>query len=50
MKLIAVYDLYSDYLKVYQGQATATDLVMLLDGHYSHDKITRSLTKTLNKS
>ena len=47
MKLIAEFDLYSDYLIVNQGQATATDLSMLLDGHYSHDKITRSLSKTL---
>lgn len=45
MKLSKEFDLYSDYLIVNQGQATATDLSTLLEGHYSHDKITRSLSK-----
>ena len=43
MKLSSEFDLCSDYLIVNQGQAT--DLSTLLDGHYSHDKITRSLSK-----
>ena len=39
------HDLYSDYLVVNQGQATATRLSALLEGHFSHDRLTRSLTQ-----
>lgn len=45
MKLSNEFDLYSDYLIVNQGQATATDLSTLLEGEYSHDKITRALSQ-----
>lgn len=38
-----VFDLYSDYLLVNQGQTTATGLSTLVDGKLSHDTITRSL-------
>lgn len=38
-----VFDLYSDYLLVNQGQSTATGLSALLEGKLSHDAITRSL-------
>jgi DDE superfamily endonuclease len=38
-------DLYSDYLIVNQGQSTSTALSELLEGEYSHDKITRALSK-----
>lgn len=38
-------DLYSDYLVVNQGQATATRLSALLEGHFSHDRLTRSLNQ-----
>lgn len=38
-----VFDLYSDYLLVNQGQSTATGLSALVDGKLSHDAITRSL-------
>jgi len=38
-----VFDLYSDYLLVNQGQTTATGLSALIDGKLSHDTITRSL-------
>lgn len=38
-------DLYSDYLVVNQGQATATRLATLLETQLSHDAITRSLTQ-----
>ena len=46
MKLSNEFDLYSDYLIINRGQVFATDLSKLLDGLYSHDKITRSLSKT----
>jgi hypothetical protein len=36
-------DLYSDYLIVNQGQATATELSSLVEGNYSHDSVTRML-------
>lgn len=39
------HDLYSDYLVVNQGQATATRLAELLEGHFSHDRLTRSLNQ-----
>ncbi len=38
-----IFDLYSDYLLVNQGQPTATRLSALVDGKLSHDAITRSL-------
>ncbi|GAB4030784.1 transposase [Spirosoma gilvum] len=38
-----VFDLYSDYLLVNQGQTTATGLSTLVEGKLSHDAITRSL-------
>ena len=38
-------DLYSDYLVVNQGQATATRLSALLEGYLSHDRLTRSLNQ-----
>lgn len=38
-----IFDLYSDYLLVNQGQTTATDLAALVEGKLSHDAITRSL-------
>lgn len=38
-----VFDLYSDYLLVNQGQTTATGLSELIEGKISHDAITRSL-------
>ena len=48
MKLSNIFDLYSDYLIVNQGQATATALSELLEKNYSHDTITRALSsKTL---
>jgi hypothetical protein len=37
-------DLYTDYLAVTFGYATATGLSKLLDGSISHDKITRFLS------
>lgn len=38
-------DLYSDYLVVNQGQASATRLARLVEQHYSHDQFTRSLAQ-----
>ena len=43
--LLIEHDLYSDYLVVNQGQATATRLAELLEGHFSHDQLTRSLSQ-----
>ena len=40
-----IFDLYSDYLLVNQGQPTATRLSTLVEGKLSHDAITRSLTQ-----
>ncbi len=37
-------DLYTDYLAVTSGYATATGLSNLLDGRISHDKFTRFLS------
>jgi hypothetical protein len=42
---IDLADLYSDYLIVNQGQATATGLSALLDEEIKHDSITRLLHK-----
>ena len=45
MKFISpIFDLYSDYLLINQGQSSCTSLSALLDGELSHDKITRSLS------
>lgn len=38
-------NLYSDYLVVNQGQASATRLAALLEGEFSHDAFTRKLTQ-----
>lgn len=38
-------DIYSDYLIAQSGLATATGLSALLEGHLSHDQITRFLNK-----
>lgn len=38
-----VFDLYSDYLLVNQGQTTATGLAALVEDKLSHDAITRRL-------
>jgi hypothetical protein len=44
MKFVSpIFDLYSDYLIVNQGQSSCTGLSALLDYELSHDKITRSL-------
>ena len=39
-------DLYSDYLVVNQGQASATRLAALLEHEFSHDTFTRKLAQT----
>lgn len=39
-----IFDIYSDYLIVNQGQATATNLSAMIDNRLSHDSITRSLS------
>jgi len=41
-----IFDLYSDYLIVNQGQSVSTGLSTLLEGEISHDKITRSLNSS----
>ena len=38
-------DLYTDYLIVVNGQATATGLSDVLDNKISHDKFTRMLSR-----
>lgn len=43
-------DLYTDFLQVNFGLATATGLSQLLDGAISHDKITRMLANINNTS
>ena len=45
-----MFDLYTDYLQVSFGQATATGLSNIMDGAVSHDQITRMLSKTNNDS
>lgn len=42
-QLLPLHDLYSDYLIVNQGAATATGLSAMLEGQVSHDAITRCL-------
>jgi hypothetical protein len=39
-----IFDIYSAYLIVNQGQATATNLSSLIDNRLSHDSITRALS------
>ena len=40
-----LFDLYSDYLLSSFGKTTATQLSSLVDGAYSHDQITRLLSR-----
>ena len=40
-----IFDLYTDYLQVSLGLATATGLSKLMDNAVSHDQVTRALTK-----
>lgn len=40
-----VFDLYTDYLIINQGQSTATGLEALLEGKIKHDSITRALSE-----
>ena len=40
---MGLLDIYSDYLISQNGYATATGLCIMLDGHFSHVKITRFL-------
>jgi Transposase DDE domain len=40
-----VFDLYTDYLIVNQGQTTATGLEALLEGKLKHDSVTRALSE-----
>ena len=40
-----IFDLYSDYLLSSFGKTTATNMSSLLDGAYSHDQITRLLSR-----
>ena len=42
--MINIFDLYTDYLQVSLGQATATGLSKIVDNAVSHDQITRMLT------
>lgn len=44
-KLLPLHDLYSDYLIVNQGAATAVGLSAMIQGQVSHDAITRCLHK-----
>jgi hypothetical protein len=41
--MINIFDLYTDYLQVSLGQATATGLSKIVDNAVSHDQITRML-------
>jgi len=45
-----VVDLYTDYLIVVNGQATATGLSDVLDNEISHDKFTRMLLENLTQN
>jgi hypothetical protein len=45
-----IFDLYTDYLQVSVGLATATGLSALVDDEISHDQITRMLNKSENDS
>lgn len=40
-----IFDLYTDYLIVNQGQTTATGLEALLEGKLKHDSVTRALSE-----
>lgn len=44
-KILPLHDLYSDYLIVNQGAATAVGLSAMIEGQVSHDAITRCLHK-----
>lgn len=41
--MINIFDLYTDYLQVALGLATATNLSKIVDNDVSHDQITRML-------
>jgi len=45
MKQTDLFDFYADYLLTSFGQTTATGLSAMLDGHVSHDQVTRFLSK-----
>ena len=40
-----IFDLYTDYLLINQGQTTATGLEALLEGKLKHDSVTRALSE-----
>lgn len=40
-----IFDLYTDYLIINQGQSTATGLEAILEGKIKHDTITRALSE-----
>ncbi len=48
--MINIFDLYTDYLQVSLGLATATGLSNIVDNAVSHDQITRMLNKQSNDS
>ena len=48
--MINIFDLYTDYLQVSLGQATATGLSKIVDNAVSHDQITRMLTNNASDS
>ena len=41
-----IFDLYTDYLQISLGLATATGLSRLMDNSVSHDQVTRMLSNT----
>jgi hypothetical protein len=41
--MINIFDLYTDYLQVSLGLATATNLSEIVDKDVSHDQVTSSL-------
>jgi len=41
-----IFDLYTDYLQISFGLATATGLSRLMDNSVSHDQVTRMLSNT----
>jgi hypothetical protein len=41
-----IFDLYTDYLQISLGLATATGLSRLMDNSISHDQVTRMLSST----
>jgi hypothetical protein len=48
--MVNIFDLYTDYLQVSLGLATATGLSNITDNAVSHDQITRMLAKQENDS